>query len=281
MNKTKLALCYVAIAIFVFIAVFPIFWLVSVSFKSPEEWVSLTPTWLPLHPTLDNYIGLFQPILVHEAKVVSITPLINSALIAGGATILATFVGFLAIYSLTRFSPEGTIFYLLLLTTRMSPGVAMAIPLYVMYSYLGLLDSHLGLILVYSGVTMAYVVWMTKGFVDQIPRAIEESAIMDGMSQWGVLFKVTLPLVKGGLIAAALFVFVLDWGDFFMAVLFTYSKAYTVPIQIFNFSSTSAGIVYGAVASLSLISLIPVLIFGYIIQKHLVAGLTFGAVRGH
>lgn len=169
--------------------------------------------------------------------------------------------------------------YFFVLTGRMFPPVAIAIPLVVMYSTLNLMDLHLGLILMYTGVTVPYVIWMMKSFLDEVPKEVEEAAILDGCSQFEAIIKVTVPMVKGGLVASALFVFILNWGEFAFALLFTNINAYTLPVQIQRFFSI-AGFAHGPMSALSIMATIPMIIFGYMIQKHFVRGLTFGAVRG-
>ena len=170
--------------------------------------------------------------------------------------------------------------YLFVLLTRMFPPIACAIPILVMFSSLRLVDTHLALIILYTGFSVAFVIWMMKGFIDEVPREIEEAAKIDGYSDWQIVWRITAPLVAGGLAASALLVFILNWCEFLFALIFTHTEAITIPVYLMIISQAIHGMLYGPMTALSTIAVIPTIIFGYIIQRHLVRGLTFGAVRG-
>ncbi len=159
----------------------------------------------------------------------------------------------------------------------MFPPVAFAVPLLVYFRALGLIDTRLALILMYTGFTIAFSLWMMRGFIEGVPRHVEEAAILDGASPWRVLFTVTLPLVRGGLAATALFVFILNWTEFLLAQVFTSREAITLPVQVSRYTG-AVGRFYGPMTALGIVASIPVVIAGYLIQRHLVTGFTFGLV---
>jgi multiple sugar transport system permease protein len=215
----------------------PVMWMVSLSFKPPAEWMAATPTLIPREPTLDNYRLLFVP--EHIVGPVSamtrgtrpaLPAFVTSAIVAPIATLAAVSIGFFAAYAVSRFRTRANLILFLVLVTRMFPPVAFAVPLLVYFSWLGLVDTRLGLILMYSAFTVAFAVWMLKGFIDGVPVHLEEAAMLDGASRIRTLFTVTLPLVKGGVLATALFVFILQWTEFLFAFIFSSTKAITLPV---------------------------------------------------
>jgi multiple sugar transport system permease protein len=209
----------------------------------------------------------------------AITPLVNSLIIAGGATALATVVGMFYAYGLSRYRAAGQGSFFFILMFRMIPPVAIVVPLLIAYATLKLIDTHLGMILLYGAVTLPYVIWLLKSFFDEIPREIDEAAILDGCSLFGAFFKGVMPLARAGLAVAALFVFILDWSEFFAALIITRSAAVTLPVRMATMS-TSMGILYGPLAAVGVLAIIPPLVFGIMIQKYLVRGFTFGAIKG-
>jgi multiple sugar transport system permease protein len=206
-------------------------------------------------------------------------PFLTSLLICSCATFLSIAIGTLAAYSISRYKFGGNFFSFFILSARMFPPIAVVIPLVVMFSALRLLDSYLGVIIVYTGFTIPFSVWMIKSFLDDVPHELEEAAVIDGMTNFQAILKVTVPLAKGGIAATALFIFILNWSEFLIAFLLTSTKVMTVPILVSRYFSTTLGHMYGPQAALGTIATIPVIIFGFVIQKHLVRGLTFGAVK--
>jgi multiple sugar transport system permease protein len=263
----------------------PIVWVLSISLKPPEEWMAYPPRIIPATPTFSNYIVLFlpgNPVGGISAMVSSAEPVtkafVNSLIVVPIATLASLLIGFSAAYSVSRFRTGGPTLPLFVLTTRMFPPVAFAVPLLVYFRVLGLIDTRLGLILMYTGFTIAFSLWMMRGFIDGVPRHVEEAAILDGASPWRVLFTITLPLVRGGLAATGLFVFILNWTEFLLAQIFTSREAITLPVQVSHYTG-AVGRFYGPMAALGVVASIPVVIAGYLIQRHLVTGFTFGLVR--
>jgi multiple sugar transport system permease protein len=276
---------WLAASLICLVILLPIVWVLSVSLKPPEEWIAYPPTVIPAEPTVSNYIVLFMPgnpvggisAMVSSAEPVT-KAFINSLIVAPVATVVSVLIGFFAAYSVSRFRTGGPTLPLFVLTTRMFPPVAFAVPLLVYYRVLGLIDTRLGLILMYTAFTIAFSLWMMRGFIDGVPRHVEEAAILDGASPWRVLFTITLPLVRGGLAATGLFVFILNWTEFLFAQIFTSREAITIPVQVSHYVG-AVGRFYGPMAALGVVASIPVVIAGYLIQRHLVTGFTFGLVR--
>ncbi len=263
----------------------PVLWLLSISFKPPSEWMTYPPTLIPRAPTFDNYVVLFRPELPRGAvgaMLRATEPItrafLNSLLIVPCATLISVAVGFLTAYGVVRFRLGGSFMPFFVLTTRMFPPAAFAVPLLLYYRWLGLIDTHAGLIIIYSVFTLAFSLWMIKGFIEGVPRHIEEAAMLDGASRWRILFGITFPLVKGGVAATALFIFLLNWTEFLYGLIFTSRRAITLPVQLSYYVGT-VGRFYGPQAAFAIIASIPVVVLGYLIQRYLVTGFTFGLIR--
>lgn len=276
---------WVIVLVVLFFFAMPVVWLISVSFKPQQEWQAFPPTLIPREPTLDNYLLLVNPELPKGSAsyMLRVTEpvtksFVNSFIIVPIATFISAVVGFLAAYGVSRYRVGGDFMPFFVLTTRMFPPVAFAVPLLVYYQIWGLIDTRFGMIMIYAGFTVAFSLWMMKGFIDAVPRSVEEAAILDGASRWRVLFTITLPLVKGGLAATALFVFILNWTEFLYALIFTSTRAITVPVQLSHYVG-AVGRFYGPQAALGVVASIPVVILGYLIQRHLVTGFSFGLIR--
>ncbi len=166
-----------------------------------------------------------------------------------------------------------------ILQLRFFPPIAILIPVMIMWATFKLVDTWYGVSLIYGVVTFPFVVWLMKSFFDEVPRELDEAAIVDGSSNWGAFVKVVLPLAKGGLASTALFVFILNWSDFLVALLLTNRKWTTIPVYLNQLVTSDAGSLHGPKAALGLIAAVPVVIFGLAIQKYLVRGLTFGAIK--
>lgn len=276
-----------------FFALFPIYWMITTAFKLQREATAYPPIWFPVEPKVQNFLLLFtQPgtpereaLLEAIGRGFSATPsvvpnMLNSIIIATSSTIGALFIGMLAAYSISRWNTGGLFTYIFILATRMFPPVAIAIPIIVFFALIAGLDTHWGLSSIYMAVSVAYVVWLMKSFFDEIPTDIEDSAVLAGLSRTAAFFRVVLPMVRPGLLAAALFVFIINWGEFAFALMFTTGgKATTIPVIISQLQ-LGGGYQYGAMSALASLMLIPTVIFGYIVQRYMVVGLTLGAIRG-
>ena len=264
---------------------FPLYWTVTMAFKPPDEWNPPGQIyWWPDEWTWSNFqdiLGLTrQEGIFATGRPRSAIPYIENSIIAAtGGTLLALVVGVLAAYGIARFRAGGRLLPFQILQLRMFPPIAIIIPLLFMFVYLRLWDTLWGLIILYGAVTFPFVVWLMRSFFQEVPREISDAAIVDGCTHWGAFFKVVLPQVKGGLAATALFVFILNWSDFLIALVMTQDNARTAPVYLQALQSGSAGQEYGKQAALAVILILPPAIFGLAIQKYLVRGLTFGAIK--
>jgi multiple sugar transport system permease protein len=260
-------------AIVVLIVAFPTFWVIATSFKTENEWFALPIHWLPETPTLSNYAGAFTS----EYGVRAIS---NSLIVALGGTAIALLTGFPAAYAISRYRTGKFGLFIVPLILRASPPAALAIPLLVFYASVGLVDTAQGLVLVYGATSVFYIIWISKPFIDSVPRELEDAAMADGVSRWRLPFSVVLPIVAGGVVAAAIFVFMLNWTEFTFALILTRFDARTVPLQMATISALgdiSEG--QGQAAALSTVSLTPFMLIAYFLQKQLVRAFAVGAVR--
>ena len=253
------------------------------AFKPHTEWVSTAGDlhWLPREPTFGN----FEYVFTGETDAYSIThertatkPIIASLVTALLGTVIAVIAGTLGAYAVSRFG-VGRNLPLGVLQLRLFPPLAVMIPVMIMWAFIGAMDSWWGLSLIYGIVTLPFAFWLMKTFFDEVPREIEEAALVEGCSWFRVFWKITLPMVKAALASTTLFVFILNWSDYVIALLLTRKEWVTIPVYMNSLSSAMTGQMYGAKAALGLIAVVPPVVFGIAIQKYLVRGLTFGALK--
>lgn len=204
---------------------------------------------------------------------------LNSLIISISTTLLTIILGTLAAYGFSRFKVKGEdnlMFFIL--STRMLPPVIVVIPIFLMYRTVGLNDSHLGLILLYTAFNVSFAVWVLKGFIDEIPREYEEAAMVDGYTRWETFRKIVLPQSVTGIAATAVFVFIFSWNEYAFAFLLTRNKAQTVPAWL-PYQMGVLGYDWGAAAAGSVLFLLPAMILTILLRKHLVRGISFGAIR--
>jgi multiple sugar transport system permease protein len=273
------------------IALFPVFWLISTSLKPYQEWANWPPVWVSSEPTLQNYRIVFAPeaarahadaesgSLDYKVSESAWKSFQDSTIIAGLATLFSVAFGTLAAYSIVRFRTGGDNYAFQFLTVRMVPPMAVVVPVVVLFSYLRLSDTYTGMILAYTAFTLPFSIWMIRSFIDDIPVELEGAAKICGLGSFRTFLTVTLPLIRGGVLATALFIFILNWSEFMFALTLTHGEIVTVTVQVAKYVSASSGKLYGVQAAMGTISTLPVIVFGYLIQKHLVRGLTFGAVK--
>ncbi|MCW5623588.1 MAG: carbohydrate ABC transporter permease [Burkholderiales bacterium] len=280
-----------AVVVAMTISFLPIFWLVSTSFKPYEEWTTFPPVWVSSQPTLQNYRIVFAPesarrfaadqsgSLDYKVADSAWKAFGDSAIISGAATFLSVLFGLLAAWSIARFGTGGRTYPFQLLTLRMFPPIAVVVPIVALFSLLRLSDTYLGLILAYTAFTLPFSIWMLRSFIDDVPPELEGAAMVHGLGRVQAFRTVTLPLIRGGLLSTALFVFILNWSEFLFALTLTSGKITTVTLQVAKYVSASSGTLYGVQAAMGAISTLPVVLFGYLIQRHMVRGLTFGSVK--
>lgn len=270
---------------------FPIFWLVSTSFKPHDEWASFPPVWVSDRPTLQNYRIVFSPEAARAFAATQAGSLdykvagsawkafVDSSIISTFATLLSVIFGTLAAYSMARFKTGGESLAFQVLSVRMFPPIAVVVPVVAMFSVLRLSDTYIGLILAYTAFTLPFSVWMVRSFIEEVPTELEGAAMVHGMTQLQAFVRIMLPLIRGGVLATALFVFILNWSEFLFALTLTSGAVTTVTVQVAKYVSASSGTLYGVQAAMGTISTLPVIAFGYLIQRHLVRGLTFGSIK--
>jgi multiple sugar transport system permease protein len=279
LNKSFLFLLTIPVLIFIF---FPILWLASASFSTQTELYAVPIHWIPLHPTLQNYLDIFFPTLA--ASTVPRTfavSLINSMKIAGMVTIVCIVIGSLAAYALVRVPFKlNRVIQIGILGTRMIPEVSLVLPLFIIASSLRLIDKPIVLVITYLSFALPDSIWMMAAYFQTVPIELEEAARLDGCTRLGILFRVVMPISVPGLVSTAMFVFLLAWDEFFYALIFTSTlAAKTAPVAISEFigrySVNTTGMMAGGV-----LAALPPVILAFLFQRYIVSGMTAGAVKG-
>jgi multiple sugar transport system permease protein len=254
-----------------FLFLLPVAWIAALSLRAPRDVLAQR---LLAPPTLDNY----RVILIEDEAF--LRGLGNSAIVALGATALALAAGVPAAYALARLPFRGRRrFWEFVLSTRMAPPAAMVIPFYVLYFRAGLLDTRLGLILLHGALDTSLVIWMLRGFFEDVPVELEEAARIDGCTRLGAFFRVTLPLAAPGLGATTIFALVASWNEFLFATMLTGGDSRTAPVAIAQFITFRA-VVWGKLAAASVLTALPIVAVVLLVQRQLVRGLTSGAIKG-
>ena len=274
----------ILLAFYVVLVLFPMFWIIMTALKPPTDWNAAPAIWIPSEPTLLNFKTLFDPNALVEYGVGGVSEaatasVLGSILATGVATFLSVSIGLLAAIGLSRYLVSGRATPLIILSGRMFPPAAIAVPFVIIFSLVGLIDTYTGLIAIYVAITLPFSTWMLKSFVDDVPREIEEAAMVDGKSRFMAHLTITLPLIKGGLLATTLFIFILNWSEFLFALVLSYSNIETIPVRLAKYVTATAGTLYGVQAALALLAVLPLVIVGYLIQNQLARGMTFGAVK--
>jgi ABC-type glycerol-3-phosphate transport system permease component len=266
-------LIYGGLCVFYSFLLVPIAWLVVSSLRNADSIQSgrLLPTWSEF--TLRNYLEAFQ---------ISnfVTFLVNSFMIAFSVMTLTVFLGSLGAYALSRFNLKGRrLFMMAALLPQFFPYVLVLIPFYVLMSNLNLVDSHLGLVLTHTSLTLPFALWMLTGYFNAIPKELDQAALIDGCSRLGVLFRILYPVALPGLVVAGFFAFVVSWGDYlFVSILSQSNQTQTLPIGLQTFMS-SLQVRWGLITAGTVLAIVPTVVFFSIVQRQLVSGLTAGAVK--
>jgi N,N'-diacetylchitobiose transport system permease protein len=257
------------------VAAFPVYWMVNSSLLHRNQIRATTPTWIPLHGTFDNYRSVLEGGQFLSALRISLEVTLATV---GFAVVFA----FLAAVALTRFRFRGrTAFVVTLLAIQMIPVEALFISQYKLLEGLALLNSVVGLTLVYVATVLPFTIWTLRGFVDGVPYELEEAAMIDGCSRIQAFFRVTFPLLAPGLVATGVFAFIQAWNEFTLAVVvMTQEDKRTLPLWLTTFTDVNRGTDWGGVMAGSTLIAIPVVMFFLIVQGRMVAGLTTGAVKG-
>jgi multiple sugar transport system permease protein len=272
----KTSLKYTAAFLALAAALAPIYWLVTISLKREIDQFASPPLWFSFTPTLRHYSAIFS----HDAFG---RYFLNSVIVSTCSTLIALALGLPAAYGLVRFPwphdwARGIGFWIL--SNRMLPPIVTIIPLFLMLRELRLLNSLSGLVLVDVALNLPFVVWMMRGFIEDLPKEIEEAALLDGESRIGVLLRIVLPLVRPGLAATAVFCLIVAWNEFLFALILSQTEsAMTVPVGIAS-HVTQYEIQWGAMSAAGVVAMLPVLIFAAAAQRYFVRGLSLGALKG-
>ena len=274
--KLKALFRYVVIGIASLAALAPVYWMLTISLKREVDQFAVPPLWFSFTPTLAHYRDAFVNRAFGQY-------LITSAVVAVSSTICALVIGTIAAYALARFKMPGQLdrkLSLWILSTRMFPPIVTAVPLFLLMGDLGLLNTRASLIILYTGFNLPFVVWMMRGFFIEVPRELEEAAMVDGDSRLGALRRVLLPLVAPGLAATAVFCLIISWNEFLFALVLTQTDAaMTLPVGIAG-RVTQYEIKWGVMSAAGVVAMVPILLFALAVQRYLVRGLSLGAVKG-
>jgi multiple sugar transport system permease protein len=267
----RLVLRYLAAIALTLVFVFPIYWLFIISFKTPDEIFAFPPVWYPESIQFANYAVLFR-----DGDAVTVW---NSLVLASISTFFAMILGTIAAYSIVRFKTGGENLAVWILSQRMMPPVAIVFPIFLLYVWLGWVDSFIGLIILYTAFSLPYVIWMMRGYIEDIPLELEESALVDGCTRWETLWKVVFPMARSGLFATAVFTFVFAWNDFLFALVLTRTEVTTYTVQVTHYFGGQSNF-WAKIAAMSMLGTVPVFITVATLQRFLVRGISMGAVKG-
>ncbi|RIJ76695.1 carbohydrate ABC transporter permease [Nakamurella silvestris] len=257
---------------------FPVLWILETSIKENRDVYAVPAKFFDFKVTFAHYKDVF---FASDGGASDVSrSFLNSILVAGGSTVLATLFGVPAAWAYSRFplrAKKDQLFFIL--STRFMPPVVIVIPVFLMYRELGLINTHIGLILVYAAFNVSFTIWMMKGFVDEVPAEYEEAAMLDGYTRLQAFRRFTLPLLVPGIAATAVFALIFSWNEFVFAIFLTTSQdVRTAPPAIAGLIGGTT-VDWGLVAACAVVFAIPVLVFAFLVRKHLVAGVTLGAVR--
>lgn len=267
----KVILIYCGLVIVTLFFIFPFLWILLGSFKTRAQIMSKSPMWI-FTPSGENYEFIFSVEKFH-------LNFLNSLIIASSTTGIALLLGMLAAYGFSRFRFRGSDnLAFMILSFRMLPPIAVVIPLFLLYKYVNLIDSYPGMIIAYLTFTLSFVTWLMRGFFDEVPREVDESALLDGCSWWGTLWRITIPLSKSGIVVSGVFSFIFCWNEYLMALILTREGVKTVPVATATFLRQFE-ILWGPMFASCVFVIAPLLVMLFFVQKHLIKGMTFGAVR--
>jgi len=281
-HKIKTLLRYTGLSVYFIFALFPILWIILMSLKNSKDVIAVPPKFLFL-PTLENYRAI--TIGLGSSAIESLKPdfplyFLNTLIIAAATVCVSLLLGTFAAYSLARFSfkfKEDIAFTFL--SFRFAPELMIVLPLYVIFQKFHLIDSFLGLTLAYQLITLPFLIWVLRGFFEEIPKEIEQAARVDGYTWLGVFRRISLPLVKPGIAAVIILSFIFAWNNFIFAMILGGEQTQPITLGILGFIGYER-ILWGQMAAATIICVIPELILAFFVQKYIIRGLTFGAVKG-
>ncbi|MCJ7993851.1 carbohydrate ABC transporter permease [Rhizobium cremeum] len=257
----------------------PGLWIVLASFRPTVEIMAKPPVWIPQDLSLDAYIAMFSGI--GQGGIPVIEYFRNSLIVSITSTVVSLAIGMAGGYAFARYRFKGKSgIFLGLMLTRTVPGIALSLPLFFVYSKLGIIDSHFGLILAYVALNVPFTIWLIDGFFRQVPKDLAEAAQIDGCTRWQAFWQVEFPLAGPGIASAGIFAFLTSWNEFALASQLTRSvTSKTLPVGLLDYTAEFT-IDWRGMCALAVVMIIPALVLTFIVQKHLVSGLTSGAVKG-
>ncbi|HEY7750008.1 MAG TPA: carbohydrate ABC transporter permease [Aestuariivirgaceae bacterium] len=250
---------------------FPVYWIFSVSLKTPREIFRFPPAWYPSRPQFNNFW-----ILIRDGDVWSIW---NSFVLAFSSTMIAMVFGIACAYSIVRFKTGGENLAIWIISQRLLPPIAVVFPIFLIYAKVGLTDTYPGLILLYTAFALPYVIWLMRGYIQEVPIALEESALVDGATLWQLLWHIVIPLTRNGIFATAVFAFIFSWNEFMFALVLTRTEVITYPVQVSQYFGAQSTF-WAKISAMSVLGTLPIFFAVAAFQKYLVRGITFGAVKG-
>jgi multiple sugar transport system permease protein len=258
-----------AVAVFVFLA--PVLWMLITAVKPPGEWLNDPPVFIPSELHWANFTdALF--------KWGGLKGLTDSLIVASLSTLLSLLLGVPAAYAIGRYQTGGDNLSFTVLSILFMPPVAVAIPMYLLWSWLGLLDSYTALVLQYTVFNIPFISWVLKGFFEDIPRDMEDSALINGATRWRAFWEIAVPLARPAILAVALLAFIFSWNEFFFAVILTRAGVTTLPF-ILPVLMEGHDVLWGDIAAIATLGALPVVLLAFALQKYLVRGLSFGTLR--
>ena len=261
---------------------FPVLWIILTAFKTHNDALAVPPVWF-FTPTLENFVQVFSRAYSVGSEAIDTgfaRFFFNSVFISGTSVLIAIVIGTAAAYGFSRFPLKGNETYLfVILSTRMMPAIVAIIPIFLMFQVTGLAGTYAGIIMLYTAFNLPFTVWMMKSFFDEISPDVEDAARMDGSSERRVFFRVCLPQVLAGIAATAVFGIILTWNEFLFALLLSGAETRTIPVAMYQTIGGDIGVRWGLLAAIETLFLVPVIIFVFLLQNHLLRGVTFGTIK--
>jgi len=264
---------YIALILAVLFFLFPIFWIAVTAIKQPGQYYNYPPIWFPKRPTFVHFKA------VRTTGIGGYTALKNSFIITSCSTVAVMLLGTLAAYAMARFNTGGRNLAFWVLSQRMLPPIAIVFPLFLMMRIIHWIDTYQVMILFYTTFNLPFVIWMLRSYFVEVPVDVEESALVDGCTRIGALFRVVLPMVMPGVIATAVFAYIFAWTEFLFAVIFSRTRVVTVPVALGTYFGTE-GQLWGEAGVMAVLSMVPIFVIGLAVQRHFARGLTLGSVKG-
>jgi multiple sugar transport system permease protein len=263
---------YSALGLLMVVFLIPLLWIVGLSFKTRSE-IFTSPPLLFWRPTLQNYADVLT-------RGEFLSAFANSLAVSTGAVLVSLVVGIPAAYAFARVRFTGrSVMFFSLLVMRMLPPIAVLVPLYALFNKAGLVNTRLALVIAYTTFSLPLVVWIMRGFFEDLPAELEEAARVDGATRGGAFLRVMLPLARPGLVTAAILSLLLAWNDFLFAAVLTSNSTRTLPVLLASYAGADTGVDWGPIAASGVLVVIPVILFSFAVQRHLVTGLSSGAVK--